>query len=121
MESAIALSEELNFTRAAQKLRISQPALTRNIAELEALLGFPLFIRNRKTVTMTNAGRAYVEKARLSLLYGERALYAARAAMQGAEVVLHVGRSPYVDPFLVSTLQSIRLARFPRLRLWGAR
>jgi DNA-binding transcriptional LysR family regulator len=58
MESAVGLSEELNFTRAAQKLRISQPAITRNIAELEALLGFALFIRNRKTVTMTNAERA---------------------------------------------------------------
>lgn len=117
MESAIALSEELNFTRAARKLRISQPAITRNIAELEALIGFPLFIRNRKTVMITNAGRAYVEKARLALLYGERALNAARAAMRDADVVLHVGRSPYVDPFLVSTLQSIRLARFPQLRL----
>ena len=117
MESAIALSEELNFTRAAQKLRISQPAITRNIAELEAVLGFPLFIRNRKTVTMTDAGRAYVEQARLALLYGERALYAARSVTQHADAVLHVGRSPYVDPFLVSTLQSIRLSQFPRLRL----
>lgn len=117
MESAIALSEELNFTRAAQKLRISQPAITRNIADLEALLGFPLFIRTRKMVTTTNAGRAYVEQARLALLYEERALYAARAANQDADTVLHAGRSPYVDPFLVSTLQSIRLALFPRLRL----
>jgi len=117
MESAIALSEELNFTRAAQKLRISQPAITRNIAELEAILGFALFIRNHKAVTMTNAGHAYVEQARPALLYGERALYAARAATQNSDVVLHVGRSPYVDPFLVSILHSIRLAQFPRMRL----
>lgn len=117
MESAIALSEELSFTRAAIKLYISQPTLTRNIAELEAILGFPLFVRNHKTVTVNLAGHAYVEQARLSLTYGERALQAARAAMQDADVVLNIGRSPYIDPFLVSTLLSTRLSHFPRLRI----
>lgn len=117
MESAIALSEELNFTRAAQKIHISQPMLTKNIAELEASLGFQLFERDRRTVKLNNAGRAYIEPARLALLYGERAYQAARAAMQDADVVLHVGRSPYTDPFLISTLLSVNLPRFPRLRI----
>jgi DNA-binding transcriptional LysR family regulator len=117
MESVIALSEELNFTRAAQKIHISQPMLTKNIAELEASLGFQLFERDRRTVKLNNAGRAYVEPARLALLYGERAYQAARAAMQDADVVLHVGRSPYTDPFLISTLLSVNLPRFPRLRI----
>jgi DNA-binding transcriptional LysR family regulator len=117
MESVVALSEELNFTRAAQKIHISQPMLTRNIAELEASLGFQLFERDRRTVKLNNAGRAYIEPARLALLYGERAYQAARAAMQDADVVLHVGRSPYTDPFLISTLLSVNLPRFPRLRI----
>lgn len=117
MESAIALSEELNFTRAAQKIHISQPTLTRNIGELEAILGFPLFVRNRKRVMVTDAGRAYIDQARLALLYGERAIQAARAAHQNATTVLNVGRSPYTDPFLVSTLLSVRLPSFPRLKL----
>jgi DNA-binding transcriptional LysR family regulator len=117
MESAIALSEELNFTRAAQKIHISQPMLTKNIAELEASLGFQLFERDRRTVKLNNAGRAYIEPARLALLYGERAYQAARAAMQDADVVLHVGRSPYTDPFLISTLLSVNLPRFPHLRI----
>ena len=73
MESVIVLSEELNFLRAAQILGISQPMLTRNIAELETSLGVPLFERDRRTVKINAAGRAYVEYARLSLLYGERA------------------------------------------------
>jgi DNA-binding transcriptional LysR family regulator len=121
MESVIALSEELNFTRAAQKLHISQPMLTRNIAELEARLGFQLFDRDRKTVRLNAAGRAYLEPARLALLYGERAYQAARAAMQNVDVVLNVGRSPYTDPALVSTLLSVRLSRFPRLRIeWSS-
>ncbi len=117
MESVIAVSEELSFTLAAQKTHISQPMLTRNVAEVEGNLGVRLFERNRKTVKVTDAGRAYVEQARLSLLYGERAVQAARAVMQGADVPLYVGRSPYTDPFLVTILRAIELPLFPRLRI----
>ena len=117
MESVIVLSEELNFTLAAQRMHVSQPVISRNIAELEAKLGGRLFERDRKKVQLNKAGRAYVEKARIALLYGERAFSAARAAMQDADLVLHVGRSPYTDPFLPSTLISVQQARFPRMRV----
>jgi DNA-binding transcriptional LysR family regulator len=117
MESAIALAEELHFTRAAEKIGISQPMFTKNIQDLEQQLGGELFTRNRKTVSLNDAGRAYIEQARLALLYGERAFQAAHAVMQDADVVLNVGKSPYTDPFLTSTLLSIRLPRFPKLRI----
>jgi DNA-binding transcriptional LysR family regulator len=68
-------------------------------------------------VQLNKAGRAYVEQARLALLYGDRAFRAARAAMQDADLVLHVGRSPYADPFLSATLFSVQKARFPRIRI----
>jgi DNA-binding transcriptional LysR family regulator len=116
MESVLALAEELHFGRAARRLRISQPMLTKNIQDLETLVGGPLFLRDRKHVVLSDAGRAYVQQARLSLLYSERALQSARAVMQNADEIFHVGRSPYVDPFLVSTLLSIQLPLFPRLR-----
>ena len=48
MEAAIALAEELNFSRAAHRLHISQPALTKQIAELESRLGFSLFERDHQ-------------------------------------------------------------------------
>jgi DNA-binding transcriptional LysR family regulator len=117
MESVIVLSEELNFTLAAQKMHVSQPVISRNIAELEAKLGGRLFDRDRKKVQLNKAGRAYVEQARIALLYGDRAFSAARAAMQDADLILHVGRSPYTDPFLSSTLISVQQARFPRMRI----
>jgi DNA-binding transcriptional LysR family regulator len=117
MESVIALSEELSFTLAAQKIHVSQPAISRNLAELEAKLGGRLFDRDRRKVQLNKAGRAYVEQARIALLYGDRAFRAARAAMQDADVILHVGRSPYADPFLSSTLFSVQQARFPRTRI----
>jgi DNA-binding transcriptional LysR family regulator len=117
MESVVALAEELHFGRAARRLRISQPMLTKNIQDLEALVGGPLFLRDRKHVVLSDAGRAYVQQARLSLLYGERAVQSARAVMQGMDETFHVGRTPYADPFLVSTLLSIQLPLFPRLKI----
>jgi DNA-binding transcriptional LysR family regulator len=117
MESVIALAEELHFGRAARRLRISQPMLTKNIQDVEALIGGSLFLRDRKHVVLSDAGRSYVQQARLSLLYGERAVQSARAAMQGMDGTFHVGRTPYADPFLVSTLLSVQLPLFPRLKI----
>lgn len=115
--AAIALAEELNFSRAAKRIGVSQPSLTRTIYELEAHVGGRLFERNRKTVRVNDAGRAFVEEARMAILHEERAVQSARAAMQDAEVVLNVGRSPYTDPFLTTTLLSLRLPLFPKLRI----
>jgi DNA-binding transcriptional LysR family regulator len=117
MEAAIALAEELNFSRAAQKLHISQPALTKRISELEGRLGFSLFDRDRQLVEVNDSGRAFVEEARLSVFHGERAFQAAQRAARGVDVVLNVGRSPYTDPFLVTTLLSVQLPLFPQLRV----
>jgi DNA-binding transcriptional LysR family regulator len=117
MESVIALAELLHFGRAARKLRISQPMLSKNIQDVEALVGGALFLRDRKHVVLSDAGRAYVQQARLSLTYGERAVQAARAVIQGMDDTFHVGRTPYADPFFISTLLSIQLPLFPRLKI----
>lgn len=117
MESVVAVAEELNFTLAAQKVHVSQPVISRNIAELEAKLGGRIFDRDRRKVQLNKAGRAYVEHARIALLYGDRAFQAARAALQDVDFVLHVGRSPYTDPFLASTLLSVQKALFPQIRI----
>jgi len=117
MVAAIALAEELNFSRAAKKVGVSQPSLTRTIFELEACVGGRLFERNRKTVRLNDAGRAFVEEARMTVLHDERAFQSARAVMEDAELVLNVGRSPYADPFLTTTLLSLHLPLFPKLRI----
>ncbi len=117
MESVVALSETLNFSRAAQLINRSQSSVTKNNKELERATGVLLFERNRKTVKATDACRAYVEKARISLLYGERAFQAARAVAREADILQHVGKSPYTDPFLTSMLMSIELPLFPQLKI----
>jgi DNA-binding transcriptional LysR family regulator len=98
MEAAIALTEELNFSRAAQKLHITQPALTKRIAELEDRLGVPLFARDHQMVEVNDSARAFVEEARLWCSM-ERAFQAARRAARGVDVVLNISKSPYTDPF----------------------
>lgn len=117
MESVVALSETLNFSRAAQLINRSQSSVTKNIKELERATGVLLFERNRKSVKVTDACRAYVEKARISLLYAERAFQAAREVSRDADVIQHVGKSPYTDPFLTSILMSIELPLFPHLKI----
>ncbi len=117
MDSATALARALHFTKAAKRLHISQPMLTKNIQELEDILGFQLFERDRKTVAINDAGRAYIEQAELSIMYAERAFEAARAANRGFQAVLRIGRSPYTDPFLISTLHSVQLPLHPRLKV----
>jgi len=117
MDSALSLAETLHYTKAAKRLRISQPQLTKNIQELEDILGFRLFDRDRKTVELNDAGRAYIEQAKLSIMYAERAFQAARDSMRDTDTVLHVGRSPYTDPFLISTIHSIQLPLYSRLRI----
>lgn len=117
MKAAIAVAEELSFSRAAKRLHISQPAVTKYIGELEEMLGVALFLRDHHVVSVTEAGRAYVANARIAVLHADRAIQAARAAGQDAEMILNVGRSPYADPFFTATFLTMKLPLFPRLRL----
>ena len=116
--SVVILAEELNFTRAAHRLRITQSALSRQITELEKQHGFQLFNRDRKRAAqLTDAGRTFVEEARSALLHADRAIHLARAAHNGFENVLLVGHAPHADPAWISTLLTIRLPLFPKLKV----
>ncbi len=108
--SVVILAEELNFTRAAHRLRITQSALSRQITELETQHGFQLFNRDRKRAAqLTEAGRTFVQEARSALLHADRAIHFARAAHHGYENVLLVGHAHHADQEWVSTLLTIRL------------
>lgn len=117
LHTAVVLAEELHFSRAAERLHIDQSTVSKRMDELEDEIGYQLFKRNHRTVELTEAGRKFVEESRLALLHTERAVQGGRAANHDAEVILNVGRSPYTDPFLVTTLLSIQLPLFPQLKI----
>ena len=117
MRAAVVLAEELNFSRAAEKLHISQSGLSKQISTLEELLRYQLFVREGRGVTVTPAGERFVAEARLALEHQERAVQLSREAHRSTEVVLHVGKSPYTDPYLLTKLLSLRLPLFPTLRI----
>jgi len=115
--AAIVLAEELHYGHAAQKLHIAVSTLSKQIAQLEDRLGFILFVRNSKAVEMTEAGRAYVEEARTSLLHAEKAVNVARAAHDGREHVIAAGHSPYMDQSLTLLFLSIHLPLYPNVKV----
>jgi DNA-binding transcriptional LysR family regulator len=121
LQAAIALADELNYSRAAARLCVEQSTLSKRIAELESQLNMRLFERNHQTVELTEAGRHFVEEARNAVMHAERAVTDARAALQGADDVINIGRSVYADPYLVTMLQSIRLSLYPglKIKLWS--
>src|SRR3954454_23530557 len=78
----LAVAEERHFTRAAERVSIAQPAVSQQIRRLEAELGEPLFLRDRRGVTLTPAGDALLPHARAALAAVGEAREAA-AALRG--------------------------------------
>jgi DNA-binding transcriptional LysR family regulator len=87
----VAVAEELHVGRAAARLHIAQPPLSRQIRDLERELGTPLFERVPRGVTLTAAGRAFLPEARLTLAQAERAQRTAQRAARGEIGRLRVG------------------------------
>lgn len=78
----VAVAQALNFTRAAQKLHTSQPSLSSQIRDLEACVGVPLLVRDKRQVTLTAAGECFLEDAQHILMLAEQAKGRARKAMR---------------------------------------
>ena len=111
----VVVAEELHFSRAAEKLQIAQPPLSQQIRQLEQILGVRLFERNYHTVTLTNAGRVFLEEARRVLEQMEYALSRVQDAQQGLVGRLDIGfvnSAPAADTLIPDMLQ-IYHQRFP--------
>ena len=87
----VAVAEELHFTRAAELLHISQPSLSKQIRLLERDLGYPLFRRDRRTVTLTEAGEALLPRARDLVDSWDEALADVTQRARAAAAMLRVG------------------------------
>jgi DNA-binding transcriptional LysR family regulator len=99
----VAVAEAQNVLRAAtQKLHVSQPAVSRQIRDLEDELGVQLFERTGKSVSLTDAGRLFLKEARGVLERTDEALRNVRAFVQAGETELHVGYAPALRAQIVS-------------------
>lgn len=107
----VAVAEEENVTRAAARLHLSQPPLTRQMHDLEEELGVALFERDGKSIRLTEAGRVFLDEARASLRRVDEAVAAVRAAAreQRGELRLGYAPSPTVEilPLLLRDFQRI--------------
>src|SRR3954464_11316023 len=91
LRSFIAVAEELNFTRAAARLHLAQPALSAHVRQLEERIGMQLLERTTRRVSLTPAGGALLEAAPGALAAVDAAVASARAAGAGETGELVVG------------------------------
>ena len=87
----VALADTLHFGRAAATVRITQPALSQQINKLEAGVGFDLFVRDKRHVSLTEAGTVLVEYARRALAEADRGAVEGSRVARGAKASVHVG------------------------------
>jgi DNA-binding transcriptional LysR family regulator len=87
----IAVAEELHFGRAAERLGMTQPPLSRQVQKLEKIVGTDLFERTNRSVQLTPAGRAFLDEARRLMAGAERAPDAARRIASGRSGFLRIG------------------------------
>ncbi|MGW1888100.1 LysR family transcriptional regulator [Streptomyces sp. NPDC001970] len=113
LEYFVAVAEERHFTRAAERLLVSQSGLSASVRSLEKELGAQLFLRNTRSVELTEAGRALLDEARRTLA-GARAAKDAVAAVQGLlRGMLAVGTEQCLGAVHVSALLADFRGRHP--------
>lgn len=114
----VAVAEDLNFTKASQRLHIAQPPLSRQIRQLEDELGIQLFIRDRKRVTLTDAGQAFLKEAKSLIAQTARVLDSARRMQNGEAGIVRIGIAAGLGE-LVNRVIAQHSKRFPGVELQG--
>jgi DNA-binding transcriptional LysR family regulator len=109
----LAVAETANFTRAAERLFLAQPSLSKQIKDLEDDIGFPIFVRNRDGVRITPAGQMIVTYAHQALSARRELITMARAVHNGEVAPLRLGFSPFVNPELLDFFRDSYASLFP--------
>ncbi len=112
------LSDTLHFRRAAERLHVTQPALSAQLAQLEAALGATLVERSRRKVMMTPLGRAVAERAKRILRDVEDLRELTRAQAEPLTGTLRLGVLPTLGSYLLPHILPALRARYPELRLY---
>ena len=113
----VAVAEEENLSRAAVRLHVSQPPLSRQMLDLEGELGVSLFRRTAKSLALTEAGRVFLEEARAVLEQAERAVETVRAAARGEAGRVVAGYAPSLTAELLPEVLRRFEAAHPRAQV----
>lgn len=114
----VAVAEELNFSRAAERLHMAQPPLSAQIKHLEEDLGVRLFDRSRRSVRLTEAGRLLLEEARRLLARLDQNVRMVRRVGKGEVGRLSLGFVPSASNNLLPPLLRLFGERFPDVELY---
>ncbi|MGE8572220.1 MAG: LysR substrate-binding domain-containing protein [Acinetobacter amyesii] len=113
----VAVAEELNFTKAAQRMCTVQPSLSQQIKDLEQEVGVQLLMRTNRKVELTAEGQAFLKEARLSLEHAEKAMIDARQIAKLSKEQLNIGFVPVAEmkvfPYIMPNIR----AQFPELKI----
>ncbi|MDP9900839.1 LysR family transcriptional regulator [Variovorax ginsengisoli] len=113
----LAVSEELNVGRAAARLHISQPPLSRQIQQLEDQMGVALFVRTQAGMALTKAGMAFVPEVRRTLAQAAKAVATAKAASDVQADRFVVGYTTVFDRSAIPDVLDRLQAHFPGARI----
>ena len=113
----IAVAEELHFGRAAERLRMTQPPLSRQIQRLEAHLGVTLLDRDNRSVALTEAGQAFLRESREILAAVQRAPSTAREVAAGRSGVVRIGFTAASGYSVLGPLLTAISEALPNVRL----
>lgn len=118
LQCLAAVADTLHFRRAAERLNLSQPALSAQVAQLEEQLGVLLVERTRRRVLLTQVGRAVAERARAILRDVADLEDVARLAQAPLSGTLRLGVLRTLGPYLLPHMLTAMRARYPDLKLY---
>lgn len=112
-----AIAETLNFTRAAERLFLAQPSLSKQIKDIEDGIGIQIFVRHHDGVRITAAGQMVVSYAIEAVKARNEIILAARAVHSGAIPTLRIGFSCFVHQEILRSLSDAYSSLFPDCRI----
>lgn len=117
LQYAVAVAEELGFSKAAGRCHVSQPSLSAQISELEDALGVRLFERDRRKVLLTMPGEQIVERARSILRDIDDLVDLAQRSSDPLAGTIRLGVIPTISPYLVPSIRPALRRAYPKLSL----
>jgi DNA-binding transcriptional LysR family regulator len=113
----LAVGEALKFTKAAAHLRVAQPALSRQVQDLEDEIGVDLLRRSPRGATLTAEGKVFLEEVRELLKHADEAVEKVRALARGEYGELHIGYASVLTLDIMPPALAALQKAVPRMKL----